>query len=623
MRFLCFCLLAALLAPGAAHAAGASMVSRDLAAPAGAVNGRFDLVGLHWRGAGRVEFRTRAESGRWSPWREADADEHVQPSPARGWTQGEPYWTARSVRLEYRTAGSVRAVRAHLVRSRAAPVPSRRVSVAGSPRIVRRSAWAADEEVRRAAPRYARAVRLAIVHHTAGTNDYEPAEAAAIVLGIELYHVKANGWNDIGYNFLVDRFGRVYEGRYGGVARNVVGAHAAGFNTGSVGVAVLGTHGKASITPAARAALVRLLAWRLDVAHVDPLSTPTLLARGNERFRPGTPVVLRAISAHRDTGLTECPGDALYVELDAIARDVAGAGLPKLYEPSVSGRIGGPIRFAARLSAAAPWTVTITDPTAKVVARGSGRGPVVDWTWDSSAAAGTSFRWTIEAGLALRPASGAIGAGAAPPPPPPPVFRPPALLAEPRAVPSVVSPNGDGQADETTVSYTLARAASVTARVLDAAGAEVVTLFADQRQSARRQSWKWAPEALPDGVYTLALSARDSDGTAAAQLTVVVDRTLARFGVQPAVFSPDGDGVDDTIAFSFELAAPALVSLRVVQYGRSVALAAVGFLAAGPQEIAWDGVRADGPLPGGRYDAFLAAAGTLGEPQLTAPFSVG
>ena len=68
-----------------------------------------------------------------------------------------------------------------------------------------------------------------------------PAQAAAILRGIEVYHVKSNGWNDIGYNFLVDRYGTVYEGRAGGVDRNVIGAHALGFNTGSVGVAVMGT----------------------------------------------------------------------------------------------------------------------------------------------------------------------------------------------------------------------------------------------------------------------------------------------------------------------------------------------------------------------------------------------
>ncbi|MBA2357755.1 MAG: peptidoglycan recognition protein [Actinobacteria bacterium] len=635
MTILRFCLLAALVAPGAAHAASASMVTRELPAANGAYDARFDLVGLHWQGSGRVAFRARSLAGRWGVWEQAapEADEPDAGSEARrsrGWRLGSPFWTGASDRLEYRTWGDVRRVRAFFVRSvpRSAPL-ARRVAAAGSPRIVRRAAWAADEEIRRASPRYARKVRLAVVHHTAGTNVYEPSESAAIVLGIELYHVKANGWNDIGYNFLVDRYGQIFEGRHGGVARNVVGAHAAGFNTGSVGVAVLGTYGREAITPAARAALVRLLAWRLDVAHADPLASLGLTSRGNERYGPGVDVPLRAVSGHRDTGLTECPGNRLYAQLDSIARKVAETGLPKLYEPSVTGELGAEVRFAARLSSPAAWTVTITDAAGGAVARGRGSGSVVDWAWKSAAARNRSYRWTIEAGPAMRPASGTIGPGPAPPPTPPaappPALKPPSpLLSNARAAPATVSPNGDGQADETVVTYTLARPAVVTARVLDAAGAEVVTLFSEQRQSARRQSWGWAPEALADGRYALLITAVEADGRSAmATLSVLVDRTLGRFAAAPAAFSPNGDGRDDAIVFSFELAVSALVSLRAVKSGRGAGLIAVGFLAAGPHEVVWDGAVADRTLPDGRYEALLAAAGAAGESQLSMKFTIG
>ena len=125
--------------------------------------------------------------------------------------------------------------------------------------------------------------RFAVVHHTAGSNAYTRAQSAAIVRGIELYHVRGNGWNDIGYNFLVDKYGQVFEGRAGGIERNVIGAHAQGFNTGSTGVAVIGNYSSAKISPAALHALAGLLAWRLDVAHVDPLSTLTWRSGGNPR----------------------------------------------------------------------------------------------------------------------------------------------------------------------------------------------------------------------------------------------------------------------------------------------------------------------------------------------------
>src|SRR5262249_15248974 len=155
-----------------------------------------------------------------------------------------------------------------------------------------------------------------------------------------------------------------------------------GFNTGSVGVAVIGNYQSVPISAAARKALVQLLAWRLDVAHLDPLSFANVLSGGNSRFPADVPVTLRAISGHRDTYFTECPGNKLYAQIPAIAKAVAATGLPKLYAPVVSGKIGGAVRFTARLSSAVPWTVTVSDATGAVVVSGSGTGTTVDWTWD-------------------------------------------------------------------------------------------------------------------------------------------------------------------------------------------------------------------------------------------------
>src|SRR5205823_9357212 len=113
-------------------------------------------------------------------------------------------------------------------------------------------------------------LKAAVVHHTAGTNTYTPSQAAAIVRGIEVYHVKGNGWNDIGYNFLVDRYGTVYEGRGGGIDRNVIGAHSLGFNTGTVGVSLLGDFSAVPPPAAIQSALVQLLSWRVDFARLHP-----------------------------------------------------------------------------------------------------------------------------------------------------------------------------------------------------------------------------------------------------------------------------------------------------------------------------------------------------------------
>ena len=156
----------------------------------------------------------------------------------------------------------------------ASPAPPRTLSAAGAPPIILRPAWGAPEAIRRDDPEVAPRVRITVVHHTAGTNSYTRAQSAAIVRGIMVYHVQSNGWDDIGYNFLVDRYGQVFEGRYGGIERNVVGAHAGGFNTGTVGIAVIGSYGASKISAAAQAALTKLIAWRMDVAHADPLALP-------------------------------------------------------------------------------------------------------------------------------------------------------------------------------------------------------------------------------------------------------------------------------------------------------------------------------------------------------------
>ena len=334
---------------------------------------------------GSVRFSVRALGGGWGPWLDAAPEEDDQPdvgSPeaaaSRGWRLGNPTWVGPSNGIRYRLTGRVRDLRATFVRSPVLKIPLRAVASAGAPPIVPRSAWGADESIVREAPVYAPAIRFASVHHTAGPNDYGPAQVAAILRGIQIYHVKSNGWNDIGYNFLVDRYGTIYEGRAGGIDRNVVGAHIRGFNTGAVGVAVIGTFSSSPAPAAAEAALEKLLAWRLDLAHVDPLSSLTVVSGGSERYVAGTPVTLRAVSGHRDTGLTTCPGDLLYARLPAIAAAAQALGLPKLYEPKVTGGIGGRVRFQARVSGALPWKVTVADSAGPAARRrrraGAGRG---------------------------------------------------------------------------------------------------------------------------------------------------------------------------------------------------------------------------------------------------------
>ena len=607
---------AALAAPPLAHAGDVAMRVQDIPLGPRALAGaqpvmRFNMLGVHWQGPGGVSYRIHRLHGRWSSWRGVDDD--ARPDGTRGpWRDGNLDWTGAADGVRFRTHGLVRRVRAYELWSRVMRGTLRRVSSAGSPTIVPRSGWGADEEIVRAKPVYAPQLKLAVVHHTAGTNAYSPAQAAAIVRGIEVYHVEGNGWNDIGYNFLVDRYGTVYEGRGGGITRNVVGAHAEGFNQGTVGVALIGNFSAAAPTPAQQASLVKLLAWRLDVAHIDPLSTVLYTSGGNAKYRRGKVVTLRAISGHRDTGPSECPGNGTYALLPAIAKRVSQTGLPKLYSPTVSGVLGGPIRFQARFSSALPWTVTVTDSLGTVLATGHGTGQILDWTWSSVTAATGLVTWTVAA-PGVRSATGTLGVGHVPPS----VLS----LTNLAATPTVITPNADGTGDTSTVGFTLGAAATVTAQVLDETGAPVLTIL-DESRIAGPNSFQWAAHVLPDGRYRVLVTAKSGKRTVSKSADVIVDRTLTGLQATPLVISPNGDGVNDSTTLSFALAQPVPVRLDIEQGGVVVGSPFAGQLAAGPHTLAWDGAGFGAPLFDGTYQAVVTITDALGDVQLPVAITI-
>jgi flagellar hook assembly protein FlgD len=619
VRSLKLALLVLLLAPATAHAGEATLVTRELPVAGGRTLAaatpveRFDLVGLHWQGPGRVSFRTRSVQGRWSAWRGSAPEAEDAPDPKTRersrratWKLGNPYWTGPSNRIQYRLLGRVTRLRAQFVSSSADPAPPRALTGTTAPAIVTRTGWRASESIRRGAPRYASSLRFAVVHHSAGSNSYTRAQSAAVVRAIQLYHVRGNGWDDVGYNFLVDKYGQVFEGRFGGMERNVIGAHAQGFNTGSVGVALLGNYNSASVTPAARDALVRLLAWRLDVAHVDPLTLLSMPSGGNPRFPTGIPVLLRPISGHRDTGFTSCPGTRLYLQLNQIARAVSLTGLPKLYAPAALVSAGR-VRFTGRLSAPVPWTVHITDAFGAEVATGGGLGSRVDWTWDSRVAPPGRYTWAIRAGPTVRPATGSVTAGSGSA----------LLLSAVSAQPATVSPNGDGYADATTIRYTLGTPATVTATVLDGDGIALATLFSEAKP-AGSQSFRWLPDALPDGGYAVLISAKTLDGREiASNVPVTVNRTLSTVSSTPRFVSPNGDGRGDSLRVSFTLAVDADVTVTLRTGPVVTATILAGRFPAGPRSVDWDGKIAGVPVPDGKYDAVVeatTASGTAAQP---------
>ncbi|TFE48310.1 N-acetylmuramoyl-L-alanine amidase [Streptomyces sp. ICN441] len=190
------------------------------------------------------------------------------------------------------------------------------------PGIVTRKGWGADEALREKQFVYTKTVQAAFVHHTATGNRFTCAQSASVLRSIYRYHVESSGWRDIGYNFAVDKCGNIYEGRAGGVAKPVLGAHTRGFNTNSMGIAVLGTYSSTAPPKAAVEAIAKLTAWKLGLFGVNPKSTTYLTSGGGNKYAKGTKAKLNVISGHRDGFATDCPGTLLYGQLGT-ARTVA------------------------------------------------------------------------------------------------------------------------------------------------------------------------------------------------------------------------------------------------------------------------------------------------------------
>jgi len=290
------------------------------------------LVGFEWHGrqAGAVEVRAKQGNG-WAEWQRLEGDPAEGPdadSPEHhDKTTAGPVWVGKEVtQVEVRVVeGSLTGVKLHALRSEE-PKVSGGTKPAGAtpaqPGIVSRAEWGADESYRSlntgcGSAAYASGVRMAIVHHTASPTDYTPADSAPYMRAIYYFHTHTNGWCDIGYNFVVDRFGTVFEGRYGGITRPVIGAHALGFNTGTTGVALLGTFMTDSVPSPMYDGLRALLAWKLSIHGVDPQATISFNGK-----------TLYTVSGHRDVNSTDCPGDMPEGLLPQLRRDLGGQADP-------------------------------------------------------------------------------------------------------------------------------------------------------------------------------------------------------------------------------------------------------------------------------------------------------
>jgi hypothetical protein len=353
----------------------------------------FDLLGVTWKAGSTADLdvlaRTHGDRG-WSEWTTLEITDTPSTREARTARPGtEPLWVGDSdgyqVRVDVRSGRLPDGLRVDLVDPGSSkadgqvgagrPMQSA-VADTAQPAILTRAQWGADESLRGTGPRYTGTPKAGFVHHTAGTNGYSEADVPRIIRGIYAYHVKGNGWSDIGYNYLVDRFGRLWEGRYGGLTKNVLGAHTGGFNVDSFAVSAIGDYQKVAAPPVMVDSIARLMAWKLALAYRDPNGTTVLTSQGGgtSRYRAGTKVTFNVISGHRDAGNTECPGKNLYAQLPLIRQlttQYLGTALmdPTPTPASATYGKGGTITTTARVTSDQSWTMQVTDVCRGAVVR--------------------------------------------------------------------------------------------------------------------------------------------------------------------------------------------------------------------------------------------------------------
>lgn len=318
----------------------------------------FSMFALTWREAPEVTafFRAERPDGSWSEWFAADA-RNAPGEQGNGLLGTEPVYVGRTTAVQVSTFGlnvfgesledlvdvvkragagdftrladllgpvALHDVQGVFIDGGVTPEGIEPVAddsdVTGMPRVITRAGWGADESIRSQNPTYDEKLVAATVHHTAGANNYSQAEAAGIVRGIYKYHTAVLGWGDIGYNALVDKYGNIYEGRFGGLTKNVQGAHAGGFNKGTFGISMMGDYSTAHPTPAMINSVGAMIGWRMRIAGLDPSGKATLTSQGYKtaKYGAGQQATLPSIFAHRDVGDTTCPGAAGYAQMDRI-----------------------------------------------------------------------------------------------------------------------------------------------------------------------------------------------------------------------------------------------------------------------------------------------------------------
>src|ERR1035437_8559867 len=289
------------------------------------VAGAVTVVGVTWpKGAVSAggQFQIRTLSGAtWSQWQQLNVIDGGRDGAATVGT--DPYVVTGASKYEVRSlttqatapvAATVQAIDPGTSSADSVQQTPGGASAATAKPTIYTRAWTADESLMQWDPSYGK-ISVGFVHHTDTSNDYTPDQVPGIIRGIYAYHAQTLGWGDIGYNFLVDRFGRIWEGRYGGMDKPVIGGQVYNYNQVSTGVAAIGTFTSAAVPQAMTDALKKLRAWSVSLAAIP--------ATGASPIQAPNGVNIQRISGHRDVGGTTCPGDSMYARLPEIRAGAA------------------------------------------------------------------------------------------------------------------------------------------------------------------------------------------------------------------------------------------------------------------------------------------------------------
>lgn len=278
--------------------------------------GTFTAIGFTFdaQPSAPVFARVRDANGVMGKWQELEREDAEGPDPSSseaGRSGTAPMWvgavTGYEVSLSASDARGAQVVTVHdeLHRSIAASTDVAGAAIAAPFTIGLRSAWNARPPKDTS---YATTVKMAVVHHSDSGNNYSPSQVPGILQSIQAFHMDGRGWSDIAYNFVVDKFGGIWEGRGGGIDRPVIGAHAQGFNTNTVGVMVIGDYTQATPTAGSLESVARVIGWKMSLHGSNPSDTVAFTSGGSPKFAAGQVVYLSGVVGHQDTGLTSCPG---------------------------------------------------------------------------------------------------------------------------------------------------------------------------------------------------------------------------------------------------------------------------------------------------------------------------